>query len=661
MAVSILLSSLGLSLLAVLLYHCVRILIDPFRHRPLNNHIENMPSKVTTSTSNGLGAQPRESKVDVLVIGAGPAGLMCANGLARAGVNVKIVDKKASKVDCGHADGIQPRSIEVLQSYGLAERLIKEGNQMHMTAFYNPSPNGGIERSGRAPDVTAPTARHPFEITLHQGAIENIFKDSMSQYGVEVQRPWQPEALTISCDEKELLDPQAYPVTVILRRLKTESSLELDDVEIVRAKYVVGADGAHSWVRKSLGFTMDGEQTDFVWGVVDSVPDTNFPDIRNRTAIHSNNGSCMIIPREGDVVRLYVQLSEVEVGSAGRIDKSKWNPERVMEVARKSMAPYTISFPNPILWWTIYMIGQRVASQFSAHERVFIAGDACHTHSPKAGQGMNASMNDTHNLVWKLVHVLRGWAKHSLLKTYEQERRKYAQDLIAFDKKFSALFSGKPKSVDNEDGVTHDEFLKVFQTFGQFTSGIGIHYQESDIVDPTGQCYAPYLRIGQRCIPQIILRAADCRPYEIQDLLVSDTRFKLLIFCGDLTQDFQLERIQAFADALDQDKGFLKRCIPAGVKEEDVFDFITIASTKKEEVEYTVLPQRLRSHWTKVYVDDVSVAGGLGGKAYETYGISPNGAVIVIRPDGYVGMMTGLNKWQVIENYFSAFFEASRA
>ncbi|KAK7685710.1 hypothetical protein QCA50_011054 [Cerrena zonata] len=421
-----------------------------------------------------------ESHVDVLVIGAGPAGLMCAHGLKRAGVNVRVIDKRPKKVAAGQADGIQPRTIEVLQSYGLAERLLREGNQMHMAGFYNPSPKGGIERTGRAADVTAPTARYPFEVTLHQGAIEAIFLDSMREMGLEVDRPIVPSALELSTDEKVLKDPNSYAVKATLNHLDSEDGkTETGVVEIVHAKYVLGSDGAHSWVRKTMGINMDGEQTDYIWGVVDLVPKTDFPDIRNRCAIHSNNGSCMIIPREGDKVRLYIQLSENDVvvdRATGRVDKEKTKvgPEELLEVGRKSLSPYKIDKVGDIDWWTIYLIGQRVASKFSVHERVFIAGDACHTHSPKAGQGMNASMNDTHNLIWKLTHVLRQWADISLLKTYEFERRKYAQDLIEFDKKFAKLFSGKPRSDEFQDGVSHEEFLEAFQTFGGFTSGIGI-------------------------------------------------------------------------------------------------------------------------------------------------------------------------------------------
>ncbi|KAH7919888.1 hypothetical protein BV22DRAFT_840363 [Leucogyrophana mollusca] len=601
-----------------------------------------------------------DNRVDVLVIGAGPAGLMCANALAAANVNVRIVDQRPSKVAAGQADGIQPRTIEVLQSYGLAERLIREGNQMHMCAFYNPNAKGVLERTGRAPDVTAPTARYPFEITLHQGAIENIFLDSMDALHVRVERPIVPSSIELARDQAELQDASSHPVRVTLSYVEGPDSPAR--TEVVRAKYVIGADGAHSWVRKSFGITMDGEQTDYVWGVVDMVPDTNFPDIRNRTAIHSTNGSCMIIPREGDVVRLYVQLSDKDVidPASGRIDKSRMSPEKLLEVARKTFYPYTLNTPKEFHWWTIYIIGQRVASRFSVNERVFIAGDACHTHSPKAGQGMNASMNDTHNLAWKLVHVLRGWADVSLLKTYELERRKYAQDLINFDKEFSALFSGKPKTLDNLDGVSHEQFLKAFQTFGGFTSGIGVHYTPSAVVNVTHQPCAPNLIIGQRMLPQIFVRAADARPYEIQDLLPADTRFKLLLFVG-LTTESQLAKISALAEELEKQDSFLQKYARDG-NVSSVFDILTITAGKKDDVNFLDLPALFRPHWSKVLIDDTDVTGSVGGHAYDRFGID-TGAVtlVVVRPDGYVGMIAPSTAIRDIEKYFAGFMRPCAA
>ncbi|KAI0091496.1 FAD binding domain-containing protein [Irpex rosettiformis] len=596
-----------------------------------------------------------ESNVDVLVIGAGPAGLMAAHALAKFGVNVRIIDQRPAKVAAGQADGIQPRTVEVFQSYGLAERLLREGNQLHTAAFYNPNSSGGIECTGRARDVSADTARYPYEVTLHQGAIENIFLDSMATIGAKVERPVTPISMHISENSSELADPTKSPVRVVLKHLDAP---EGQDTEIVNAKFVIGADGAHSWVRKTLNITLDGEQTNYIWGVIDILPTTDFPDVRNRCAIHSNNGSLMIIPREGDLIRLYIQLTDTDVvdPNTGRVDKDRMGPEELLQVAKKSFHPYTMD-TDAFDWWTIYVIGQRVASKFSVHDRVFIAGDACHTHSPKAGQGMNASMNDTHNLAWKLAHVLRGWTDISLLKTYEFERRKYAQDLIDFDKKFSALFSGKPHTEENQDGVSHHQFLEAFQTFGLFTSGIGVHYAPSTIVNTTHQSYASNLIIGQRVLPHVFVRVADGRPFEIQDLLPSDARFKILVFAGDITQESQVARVKECAAHFDKPEGFFRKY--GGKNPEKVFDVLAICSQQKDTLSYTDLPEVFRAHWSKVLTDDQDMFKRTGGDGYKTYGIDLlQGVVAVVRPDGYVSMLAPLDGVQDIDQYFSGFMRA---
>jgi phenol 2-monooxygenase len=465
--------------------------------------------------------------------------------------------------------------------------------------------------------------------------------------------------MELSTDEAQLKDFNAHPVKVTLQHLNAPNGQE--DTEVVHAKFVVGADGAHSWVRRTMGIAMEGEQTEYIWGVIDMLPETDFPDIRNRCAIHSHNGSCMIIPREGDLIRLYIQLSDKDVldPSTGRVNRNKIGPEKLLEVARKSLHPYKIGTPKVFEWSTIYIIGQRIASHFSVKERVFIVGDACHTHSPKAGQGMNASLNDSHNLVWKITHALRGWADVSLLKTYEYERRKYAQDLINFDKRFSALFSGKPRTEENQDGVSHEEFSQAFQTFGAFTSGIGIHYAESAIVDTKHQSFAKNLIIGQRMLPQILVRAADARPYELQDLLPADTRFKILIFAGNITDAVQRMKVEKLAEEMGRPQSFLKN-IP-GEEWNKVFDILAISSGKKEHVNYTELPELFRSHWSKVLIDDVDMTATQGGKAYENFGIDPSGALVIVRPDGYVGFVSSFESIRDVDEYFASFMKSSKS
>jgi phenol 2-monooxygenase len=170
------------------------------------------------------------------------------------------------------------------------------------------------------------------------------------------------------------------------------------------------------------------------WGVLDALVTTDFPDIRRKCAIHSaNDGNILIIPREGGyLVRIYIELDNVRDGEM--LKNRTVTPEKLAEVANRILAPYTIDVKD-VGWWAVYEIGQRVTDKFddvpaaqmhSRLPRVFIAGDACHTHSAKAGQGMNVSMNDTWNLGWKLASVLQGRAKPELLHTYSDERQKIA-------------------------------------------------------------------------------------------------------------------------------------------------------------------------------------------------------------------------------------------
>ena len=335
---------------------------------------------------------------------------------------------------------------------------------------------------------------------MHQGRIERFFLDSLKKHSdIKVERGVLPDDLHID-ESKVPADLEAYPVTIKLRHLDESeatpaqnssnipdglfrSNLVDDDtdkligkgkndgaaLETVHARYVIGADGAHSWTRRKLGFTMEGEQTDFIWGVLDVIPITDFPDIRCRCAIHSSDsGSMMVIPRENKLVRFYIQL--IETGAErGKVDRSKINPDMILRSAQKIIAPYKLDFYY-IDWWTGYQIGQRVSHKFSASERIFLVGDAVHTHSPKAGQGMNVSMQDSYNLVWKIGLVAKGMANPAILKTYEAERRLVAQQLIDFDHKFSRLFSGRPaKDAADEAGISMEEFKSVFLK-GRFAS-----------------------------------------------------------------------------------------------------------------------------------------------------------------------------------------------
>ncbi|KAJ2994318.1 hypothetical protein NUW58_g1587 [Xylaria curta] len=681
------------------------------------------------------------SEVDVLIVGAGPAGLMLALWLSRLGIVTRIVDKRTDKVFSGQADGFQARTLEVLDSFGIGERVWKEANRMFEVSFWNPNPDGRIQRNNRAPNNVVGLSRFS-ESVLHQGRMEGFFLDGIAAsyphpanpaHQIKVERMIIPTSLTIDKDKVD--DDDAYPITVTLRHLSEEeatptqrlsnfrdglfrSNLAGDDVastieksngrkdvreEVVKAKYVVGCDGAHSWTRQTLGkdFEMRGEMTDFIWGVLDIVPITDFPDIRNRCMIHSaSSGSLMIIPRENKLVRLYIQLTEVKAGG-GRVDRSKITPEMIFKAAQKIISPYKLDY-HYCDWWTAYQIGQRVGDKFSKLDRVFLAGDAVHTHSPKAGQGMNVSMQDAYNLGWKIGLVCKKILHRNILSTYELERKQIAKELIAFDHKFSRLFSGQPaKNVMDENGVSMEEFSKAFNMSHMFTSGMGVDYKSSALVakppeQPISKCHTKVKEdqatvhsqaqstpsLATNCKPGMrfpsfqVVAQVDARPWQLHHKMPSDGRFRLVVFSGDISNPARRKVVNDLGVWLSEDvlPRYPRIMLSPGsdphggvMKFEtdrypSIIDILLVHTARRDKVEilrdlndiYHPFDPKLGWDYDKILVDAPSYHDGYG-HAYEGYGIDPkNGALVVVRPDGYVGLVTSIEEqgWTEVEKWF---------
>lgn len=321
--------------------------------------------------------------------------------LARYGLpdtSLLCLDSKPSALKSGQADGLQPRTLEVLKSLGLADEILTEGCQMWDVAFWNPTADPEliskgrlIERTSIVPDICVP-ARFPHEVTIHQGRIERIFEDNLLKYS---KRGVLRSSTLVDVKIDEEGDPD-FPVI---------AQIDVDNVRrTIRTKHLVGADGARSTVRNCMSLQMEGDWMDHVWGVVDFVADTDFPDIRRRTAIHSPVGSVMIIPRErisnGDyLTRLYVQVQEdvrpVDEECNGRSNgaavdakarRSNVTVEGIFKQVQSVLQPYYIKpkyDDDAVDWWTAYQIGQRAADKFIVKDskgvqRVFIVGDGKH-------------------------------------------------------------------------------------------------------------------------------------------------------------------------------------------------------------------------------------------------------------------------------------------
>ena len=209
------------------------------------------------------------------------------------------------------------------------------------------------------------------------------------------------------------------------------------------------------------------------------------------------------------------------------------SPDILIGKAQTIFAPYALDVKD-VVWWSVYEIGQRVCARFddgTDNPRIFIAGDACHTHSPKAGQGMNVSVADTYDLGWKLASVIKGLATPALLNTYSAERQAKTKELIDFDREMAHTFS-----TTSETRV----FQKYFLKHARYTAGIKTQYDSSIIVGPdTHQSLVAGFQIGARFHSALLIRLADAKPIHLGHTIAADGRWRVFIFApeGDVGQE----------------------------------------------------------------------------------------------------------------------------
>ncbi|KAI0389406.1 FAD binding domain-containing protein [Xylariaceae sp. FL0594] len=669
-------------------------------------------------------------EVDVLIIGGGSAGLCAGVWLARAGVSFRILERREGRLAIGQADGVQVRTVEIFESLGISEELLKESYHVLEDAFWAPVPTGdgcenedengvddegkgkgkpakvkgGIRRTHSAPDTEAGLSHMP-HVILNQARINALLTDEIEkaaaagtgrhkdgsgtkdediiEYGCEVQ--------DVEIDTRLVGDPDAYCVTVTAVK---------DGVKrVYKAKYALAGDGAHSRVRKALGIKMVGESSDEVWGVMDVYPRTDFPDIRKKAIIKSRVGNIVLIPREGDfLARFYIELPPSASTSAKATAKDI-TLSQLHAKAAEILHPYELEIAETA-WWSAYVIGQRLAESFHAHHRVFLAGDACHTHSPKAGQGMNVSLQDGFNIGWKLASVLTGRVNKGLgaelLKTYVLEREATARDLIEFDRYFSKLFStsstketkevGKEKRKREEEGnvgagggITPELFIKA----GRYTAGLETHYADSLITTSAStNRMAKNLTVGMRFPGAQVVRVCDARHMPLTRALLAsaDLRWHVVVFGGE---DFSSSRSPRMRK-LSTDLTNLVRAFSSPAPNSNPnpnsnpptispnpFNIPLILPCNRSAIAIELVPSvftptKNNNKWgikdtLNIFVDDEGLNNAGHGRAYErVYGVdAKRGAIVVVRPDGYISRIGALEDVEGLESFFGRFMKRS--
>ena len=409
-----------------------------------------------------------------------------------------------------------------------------------------------------------------------------------------------------------------------------------------------------------------------------------------KCTIHSDAGSIMVIPRENNMVRLYIQI-------ASSTDKD-WNPrktattEEVQEAAKRIMKPYTIIWDR-VEWFSVYPIGQGIAERYTLDERVFMGGDCCHTHSPKAGQGMNTAFLDAQNLAWKIHHVETGFADRSILKSYESERKLIAENLLNFDAAYSKLFSTRQPSAGEvgsankhtageQQPTEQNEFIKAFKASCEFTSGYGVAYDPNIfnwsenhsaqnplfLSEPKG---TTKLRTGRILIPATVTRVSDANPVHLEQEIPLNGAYRIYILAGKYQRTRQA--IADLASNIQKKNSFFSAYQRPDAASVDVherhnphsnfFTFATIFNANRPDIEINeMLPEVLARYYDHVYADNVFDlrVPKAEAAAHAKYGLSEDeGGVVVVRPDGYVGCVVKLTEGSgtvdALNQYFSTF------
>ena len=599
---------------------------------------------------------PLPEKVDVVIAGTGPAGLALAAQLAQfPEIDTMIVERDPKNIAKGKADGINTRTMEMFQAYGIAERVKRESYWVNQTNFWMPDPDnkGHIKRIGRVQDVADDSSEMP-HILINQARLHQLFLDVManSPSRLAPDYSWSVKDLTIDPDAEE------YPVTVTLE----DTGVDWGQTRKVRANYVVGCDGARSNVRKAIGGELHGDAAHQAWGVMDILANTDFPDVRQKCLIASETeGNILILPREGGYLfRMYVELSKLNPDE--RVAERGFTQDDMIAAANRIMAPYTIDVQE-VVWWSIYEIGHRMTDRFDdvpegsdRNPRVFTAGDACHTHSPKAGQGMNVSMQDTFNLGWKLAHVFQGRADASILKSYSAERWAEAKRLVDTDHEWARIMSAPPgESMADEGG--EPRIVSQFKANLEFTGGLAVKYGESALIGPaTHQALAKGEEIGRRFHSAPVVRVADAKQMQLGHVAEADGRWRIYAFAGK-----DHGPLRALADWLETDAASpVVKYTKPGEDIDAVIDVRAVFQETFDQLAYNEMPSLLipkkgrlglQDH-EKVFCTDHKGLGDI----YDMRGIDrAQGCMIVVRPDQYTAHVLPLDGTAELAAFFDGF------
>jgi len=372
-------------------------------------------------------------EVDIVIVGAGPVGLMCAYLGTLCGISVVAIDKSDAPLEVGRADALNARTLQLLELVDLFDDLYPLGKICNTSSVWG---NGKFISRQSSWWEELEGCLHKHFLMLGQSYIEKLLDAKLNLLDKQVLRSTITEKIEVT---------------------KEHCVTSLSNGEQIKSKYVIGADGSRSFVREQFNIPFDIVRPQITWAVIDGIIETDFPKVPEIIVFQAETSDVAWIPREGEIDRFYV-----------RMDTKNFSLDQAVDKINHAMKPHSLKFKE-ITWFSRFSVKESVASSFFFNDRIFLAGDSCHIHSVNGGQGLNTGIADAFNLIWKLNMTLKG-VSLNLLDSYEEERKPVAQSVIESSGELvrSTKYS--------ESGTHAQDYVGIVQKRAGNITGMGIRY-----------------------------------------------------------------------------------------------------------------------------------------------------------------------------------------
>ncbi|KAF9099756.1 hypothetical protein BGX23_012150 [Mortierella sp. AD031] len=642
---------------------------------------------LASTTTQPLPSSSPPSPLPVLIAGGGPVGLYEALLLTQLGIPVRIIEREQGISPNSRALGLHARTMEIFQFTGHIDTFMELGRPITNVNYYRRA-----RLVGSLPIIRkSENSLYTMGLFLEQAKTSEIFKRKLEDFGVHVEYGWE---LTDTKVVEGKNGEEDYVETTIRRALSGDNTVKGEDQvlgdtdmldeqkdkeyenQVVRSKYLIACDGGRSTVRHRVNIGFPGRSLAHKTLMWDGHCECNIP-LTSPTAVRGSNGKTLVaFPMNDGLVRVIVEDCDMVPGENFEQTLRELTIEKFETIAAATAYPAKFKVKSTT-WLTCFKTNERRAERYTYKNRIFLAGDAAHVHSPAGGQGLNTGLHDAHNLAWKLAFVLNGLAKPEfLLPTYE-ERTAMADRAIAVS---SALMTRNRAKGYVAEMLSWLMFtigpliLKVTNafSFAPDIAMLNVRYTANDLNRPheTQPEPAADYQVGVRADDGILLAIHSSSTtgvtkerypqptFRLHGLFTGVARFHILVFASDqLTTTSGAKDIETRLDrhvAQWRSKWTYSSALQDGYTDKDLFKVHVIAGSAESAANVAVLEMSKRKGGEgRVFIDFK------GGNTHRGYGFAPTkstGGIVVVRPDSHIGFRVhGVQEqaWKDVDQYFA--------